>query len=275
VDPGRYCGTIVFEACSRSKPPEDALTHVAFGILIALLTATIGVANPLITFTTPSKQDVTTGGGEISFGFTPATPQNQQSLIGSNIIISNLSSASTSASCVGCFLNFTTGTLQSIVTVGNDRTWTFSGGPRQVSQFTVTGTGPDAGILNQTVLLAGYFNSPTVTVDGVLNTLPRARFFSGSLFDVKNPTLVDHLLGAGFSAANGNAFTGTYEQDFVDNNTGFAFNRIRSDALLTGTITNDNVVPEPVTVVLFSSLTGAIFLAGFLKRRRAARNVSN
>jgi len=251
--------------------------------IVFLFAAAVGLATPLITFTTPVCQNVTgpgtlcptatAGGGQISFGNAPGF----RNLVGSNIIISTISSGSTTANCVSCALNFTTGNIQSISNVGVNRTWVFSGGPQTLGQFTVTGTVPTAGITTSTVLLTGYFTAPTVQVLGVVSpVLPRSRFFSGSLFDMKDPGLVNYLLGPTFVSTNGNFFTGNYVQDFFDNNTGGAQAKIKSDVLYTGIITNDNATPEPGAAILFSSMVGAIFLAGSWHRRRrkaAAINV--
>lgn len=226
-------------------------------LMIGILSAVVGFATPLITFSTPAFQS----SGTIAYAGGPSDP-----LVGSNILISTINAGSTNAVCTNCTLNFTTGgIIQRTPNSSGGRTWIFGGGP---STFTVTGEVHAAGITTNTVLLSGFFNTPTVEVNGPLNTTPRLRFFSGSLFDVKNATLVDYLLGAGFSTQFGTSFSGTYEQEFFDNFTSPFQIPIRSDALGQGIITNDQVVPEPGTVILFGSVSAVLALAGILRRRR-------
>lgn len=86
---------------------------------------------------------------------------------------------------------------------------------------------------------------------------------------MKDATLVDYLLGSGYSATYGNYFTGNYVQDFVDNLTNPNQIPILSDTLLSGTITNDQVVPEPSSVVLFGGASLALGIAAFVRRRKA------
>jgi hypothetical protein len=237
-----------------------------------LIMVTLGVfgsgcafGSPLITFHTPPSQKVSTGGGQIAYtgGANP--------LVGSNIIISSITAGSNTVACTGCSLNFTTGNFMSQTTVNGNRTWTFGSGAQQLGQFTVTGQVGAAGITTNSTLLSGYFTAPTLSLTGVIGTTPRYRFFSGSLFDVKNPNLVDYLLGAGYSATYGNYFNGNYTQDFADNLTNNSQIPILSDTLLNGVVDNNQVVPEPSAMILFSSVGIALGCAIFFRRRKMHR----
>jgi hypothetical protein len=121
-------------------------------------------------------------------------------LVGSNIRISSITAGSSTVTCSGCFLNFTTGNFLSQTTVGSNRTWFFDGGPQQLGQFTITGRVGAAGLTTDTTLLSGYFTAPTLSLTGIIGTTPRYRLFSGSLVDVKNTNLVDYFLGRAIPA---------------------------------------------------------------------------
>jgi hypothetical protein len=232
-------------------------------LTLTTLASSFAFASPLITFSTPTSQKVSTGGGQIMYtgGTNP--------LVGSNIIISSITAGSNTVTCNGCVLNFTTGNFLSQTTTSGNRTWTFDSGAQQLGQFSVTGQVAAAGITTNTALLTGYFNAPTLSLTGVIGTTPRYRFFSGSLFDMKDATLVDYLLGSGYSATYGNYFTGNYVQDFVDNLTNPNQIPILSDTLLSGTVTNDQVVPEPSSIILFGGSGLALGIAAFMRRRKA------
>jgi len=195
-------------------------------------------------------------------------------LVGTNIIISDIVAGSTTVGCVTCMLNFTTGAFQSLTDIAGVRTWVFAPGSQTLGQFTVTGTVPTLGITSPTTLLSAFFTAPTLELTGPTGVTPRYRFFSGSLFDVKNPGLVDALLGAGFSSTYGNYFTGNYTQEFVDNLTRPSQIPILSDTLLAGSITNDTVQPEPAQVILFSSLS-LVLAIGIVVRRRKSKLAAN
>jgi hypothetical protein len=239
------------------------MRRIFITLTLTILVTSFAFASPLITFSTPTSQKVSTAGGQIMYtgGTNP--------LVGSNILISSITAGSSTVTCNGCVLNFTTGNFLSQTTVSGNRTWTFDGGAQQLGQFTITGQVAAAGITTNTTLLTGYFTAPTLSLTGIIGTTPRYRFFSGSLFDVKDATLVDYLLGAGYSATYGNYFTGNYTQDFVDNLTRPSQIPILSDTLLNGTVTNDQVVPEPSSVILFGSAGLALGIAAFMRRRRA------
>jgi hypothetical protein len=240
------------------------MKRILLVVTLMVLISSFAFSSPLITFHTPASQKITSGGGQIAYtgGSTP--------LVGSNILISSISAGSNTITCTGCVLNFTTGNFMNQTTVNNIRTWNFNGGAQQLGQFTITGQAAAAGITTTTTLLSGYFTAPTLSLTGVIGSTPRYRFFSGSLFDVKNPTLVDYLLGAGYSATYGNYFTGNYTQDFADNLTNNRQIPILSDTLLNGSVDNNQVVPEPSSVILFGSVGLALALACFLRRRKVS-----
>jgi hypothetical protein len=240
-----------------------SMNRSLFTLLLLTVVSNSGFGSPLITFSTPASQKVTTGGGQISYvgGANP--------LVGSNILISSITAGSSTVACTGCLLNFTTGNLLSQTTLGSSRTWVFDGGAQQLGQFTITGRVSAAGITTNTTLLTGYFSSPTLSLTGVLGTTPRYRLFSGSLVDVKNATLVDFLLGSGYTYTYGNTFSGSYTQSFVDNLTRPRQIPILSDALLAGTVANDQVVPEPSSLILFTS-AGLVVGVAVVRRRRLA-----
>jgi hypothetical protein len=240
-----------------------------FLLVLALpaLVTSFAAGSPLISFRTPSSQKVTTGGGQISYSG-GANP-----LVGSNILISSISAGSNTVTCNGCVLNFTTGSFLNQTTLGSTRTWTFDGGPQQPGQFTITGKVKAAGITTRTTLLSGYFTSPTLSLTGILGTVPRYRMFTGSLVDVNNSALIDYFLGAGYSAANGHTFSGSYTQNFVDNLTRPSQIPILSDSLLSGTVGNDQPVPEPASILLFGSV-GFVLSALIYARRRSTAATS-
>jgi hypothetical protein len=232
-------------------------------LAMSTLISSFAFAGPLITFSTPASQKVTTGGGQISYA------GGAHPLIGSNILISSITAGSSTVTCTGCFLNFSTGLFVSETTSSGNRTWTFDGGAQQFGQFTITGRVLAAGITTDTTLLSGYFDSPSLSLTGVVGTTPRFRLFGGSLVDVKDATLVDFLLGSGYTALHGNTFAGSYIQNFVDNFTRPNQLPILSDTLLVGTVGNDQVIPEPSSVIFLCS--GGLLLGafGFLRRRQS------
>jgi hypothetical protein len=182
-------------------------------------------------------------------------------LVGSGITVSQIVGVNTPAStgplaCVGCVLNFST--LAN--TSASATSWSFVGGPS--TSFRVTGAIPTLALGAGSTLLSGYFSDSSVNVAG-------AGTFRGvfsSVIDTKNSAVVDFFMGSGFSATVGNTFAGNYIQQFTA--TTGAGNSFSSTTILDGHISN--VVPEPSSVILFGTMSGALGLALVRRLRKRA-----
>jgi hypothetical protein len=116
---------------------------------MGILSSSAGEGATIVFDQAPAAND-----GTISFDGTAAGV-----LVGTNIVFTNISGDGTDndafpIDCAGCLLNFTTGSIISVV--GN--IYTFAGG----GTFTITGGSLLAGIPGGTTLLSGTWDNPVV-----------------------------------------------------------------------------------------------------------------
>lgn len=215
----------------------------------------------------------------------PSTTAN--TLVGTNISIGSLSrllpNPTLTASCYQCALTFQTGTLQSYQNVGGQTwpngypvypTYTFNQG----GTATITG-GVDwngNGILDvddipaNSVLMTGSFIG-AVTVNG-MGTTTDYQAAAGIVLNSQNQQLNTRLFGSPFA---GPIWTG--QMNLVFNPFGprplgssNSLPLFNSSTIISGSFVN-SAVPEPGSVLLFSSLT-AILGIGVMRRRRVQQN---
>jgi len=208
---------------------------------------------------------------------------NSGLLVGQNISITTANQISPGLvlkNCIGCTLNFTSGAVSSYSpgTPGPfgglpNQSWAFSSG----GAASITG-GVDLnenGILDAgdiaagSNLLSGYFlNSPTVTS----NPNSDLRVAAGLILNSQNTQLNQYFFGKPIA---GPVWTGSLTLLFNPNGRPKppggtpALPTFISQTIISGSLVNSSPVPEPGSVLLFSSVTGFLGLGLMLRRRRA------
>jgi hypothetical protein len=176
--------------------------------------------------------------GSISFAGSASDP-----LVGSNISVDFLVGLSspinsgTSATCLNCVLNFTTG----ILTGTTANSWSFGGGPGTFVTLIGGVDFPDptaADIPGSTPLMSGSFGDATVIQSG-----PGGFFFSGSSF----LSTTNDLLTAFYGIASGSLTTGNFNLSFIGGGSpGFSSTQVLSGDVISTT-------PEPASLLLLGS----------------------
>jgi hypothetical protein len=173
--------------------------------------------------------------------------------------------------CFSCVVNFKTGN-NTADTSGNS--WSFS---NVGSTISITG-GFDLnhnGVLDATdiqpgtTLLTGTFASSIAVTDPNL-LKPDLLFTASTVLNVVNTQLSNF-----YGVAGGYTWNGDYSQTFDTTRPQFTgapgHYKINTVAMRNGVLNDRLVVPEPTDVLLFSSVTGILFAAVLLRRRRLAQ----
>ena len=257
------------------------------GATLLLSASSFVMANPVIQFSSTNTPFVNGTGHTGSLAYDPtnalATGGTGNTAVGSNIDIDQISGLGTYANsgttrkCFNCKLNFVTGAVISDVSA-NGTTFTFSSG----GSFTVSGTFDlnGNGVLDagdgaaSGALLSGVFSSPISITTNALNN--DTKFVAATIINTMNNSMEGFYGNAGTSV-----YRGDYSQSMttVRKNLGGNHYAVKSDkngstvkgvqtGMLDGTI-NDTLVPEPMSVLLFSSV-GGVLIWTIRKRRMNA-----
>jgi len=248
---------------------------VQVALFIAVLT-TVAFASPTLTFNSAG----TTGTINYNPNYSLGPSNSTLTASGSGIDIDNLFAAGFPTnnggpiSCNSCTLSFTTGIVTSDVPGTNF--WSFSSAG---STFTIFGTGIGSTTFSSTpiALLSGSFSTP-ITVSVPNSARPDTKFIASTITNTVYSGVTSY-----FGFPSGYPWTGDYSQSFVAsrtrvNNSGnpcpgcstatshAAFN---STSLSTGVVHDTTTVPEPTSMILFSTVAGLI---GFTTYRRRKQN---
>jgi hypothetical protein len=214
----------------------------------------------------------------VSFG---TTGTNANLLVGSNIDIVSVTRTVPGPSlfrqCIGCVLNFTSGALSSYTKGGTfpngypmNPVWEFSSG----GSASITGGVDlnDNGILDAgdiaagSTLMSGHFlNSPTVTGTSTSDLTVAAGLILNSQNTTLNQFFFNQTLGLP-------TWQGTLSMTFLPfglqpPTSTFFVRTFSSSEIHSGTLTN--VVPEPSSIMLFSTILGGIGFAIARRRKNA------
>jgi hypothetical protein len=203
-------------------------------------------------------------------------------LRGQNIAISGVQrlepSPSLIRSCIGCVLNFLSGTGVSYTpginpanpsSAGSTHTFASGGAVSIVGGVDLNDNGVlDGGdIAAGSTLLSGYFtNSPTVVALGTGSGLGDFRVAAGLFLNNQNPLLNMYFFGNPLT----NYWSGTMSLTFMRNHTGVVggIPTFTTHQITDGFVRNE--YPEPGSVLLFSTVAGLLAL-GVARRRKAAK----
>lgn len=253
---------------------------------LAALGCGLTLANNIVVYTTVSNTNTntTTGDNRITFG---KTGVNAFKMVGANIGVTSIArvlpNPLVNLSCISCTMNFVTGTNTSYSPGGFgpggaplNPSWTFASGGSASIVGSVDLNGDnvlnalDGDIVNQTLLTGSFINSATASSIAANGD---TRVAAGLILNSQNTTLNQYLFGNPFG---GPIWTGT--MNIVFNPFGTpppiggttALPTFTSKSIISGSLVN-SAVPEPGSVLLFSSIT-AILGIGLVRRRRAQQN---
>lgn len=252
---------------------------------VAVLGSGLAFANNIVVYNTVSNTNTDTvlDTNRITFG---KTGPNALKMVGKSIGITSLSrllpNPTVNLSCVNCTLNFVTG-LNTGYTPGGfgpggaplNPSWSFaSGGSASiVGSIDLNGDNVlnalDGDIVNQTLLTGSFINSANASSIAANGD---TRIATGLILNSQNTTLNQYLFGNPFG---GPVWTGSMNIVFNPFGTRpvgstVALPTFSSKAIISGSLVN-SAVPEPGSVLLFSSIT-AILGIGVARRRRQQQN---
>jgi len=248
---------------------------------LAISMAGLAFADNVVQYNVITNQNSTATQNKISFGTTGAT-SNQ--LVGTNLAITSLSRLAPSLlsgiNCISCTLNFNTGTLASYTSSGpgpfpTTANYQFSGGGTATIMGAIDFNGDNIINGNDIAygnLLSGFFLGNVSTLAGS-NPAIDYRVTAGMILNSQNLQLNQALFG---SQIPGPVWTGVLNLGFKPFGTPppgsaiglYGSRTFTSSRIVLGSLVNSAPVPEPGSVLLFSSITGFLGIGLMLRRRR-------
>ena len=257
-------------------------THLMRVGVLALSMAGLAFADNVVQYDIGTNQTSTATQNRISFG---ASGSNANNLVGTNIAIPTLARLSGSPwsgiSCVNCLLSFVTGAINSYTSSGpgpfpTSSTYQFGGGGTATItggvDFNSNGIFDPGDIAVGSSLLTGFFLGNASTITGS-NPAIDYRVTAGVVLNSQNTQLNQRLFGGQIP---GPVWTGVLNIGFKPFGTpppgpstgAFSSPTFTSSQIVNGSLLNSAPVPEPGSVLLFSSITGFLGIGLVLRRRR-------